>query len=105
MRGGGPSVRPRLDVLGTVEEVEALPALATTRHSLIAVEWTRKKASTAGCRMRAAWWSGVFSSSDRHSLRVIHRSSSWSCLVSDGIVYELISFSSTSVIKKKKILL
>ena len=72
---------------------------------LVCAACTRKKASTAGCRTKTAWWSGVSASSFetnntrikkcttfvfflnatwRHSLKVFHRLSSKSCWLRRG---------------------
>ena len=45
---------------------------------------TMKNASTAGCRISTAWWSGVRASSFRQSPSVVHSSSRLSCSLSRG---------------------
>lgn len=46
--------------------------------------WTRKNASTAGCRTRTAWLSEVLPNSDKHSPRVSHSSSNVICSLNKG---------------------
>ena len=43
-----------------------------------------KKASTAGCRISTAWWSGVRASSFRQSPSMLHSSSRLSCSLNRG---------------------
>ena len=43
--------------------------------------WTKKNASTAGCKTSTVWWSGVSASSDKQSLRASHNFSNFNSLL------------------------